>query len=462
MSVTREKAWALSLAQGRWVRFTVECDSQTIAWARTLQGRLSAVLLAPAIRTAWVMAGLMLLVWIRCPSILARASFWGEDGWVWYPTCYYDGWRCLLIDHTGYLQTVSMLVALLSQPWPLAAVPSLFAFASLIIQAAPAAFLISGRMAAAIPSLPARVLLALLLVAVPGMSEVYVNLTNAQWHLSLLGFLVLAATVPPGWAGRVFDSLLLVLCGLSGPFCAFLAPVAWIWWWGHRSRWAAWRGVIITATAAVQFSLILLHGASRHGTGPGLGVSLHDFNAIVVNTLAVGTIGWRALLRNDWGPGDGWLGGQSAAALTVSTIIVLAAFALTAIAFVRGRPVLRCFLIFVALECVAMLVDGLPIDKRPLWQELATSLASRYSFHPTLAWLAVLVSLFCDRLLALRIGAGALLAVVLLFGVAGDWKLVPLQPMHFPQEAARFAKAPPGTVMQFPTRPMFYMTLTKK
>jgi hypothetical protein len=109
-----------------------------------------------------------------------------------------------------------------------------------------------------------------------------------------------------------------------------------------------------------------------------------------------------------------------------------------------------------------MLVDGLPIDKRPLWQELATSLASRYSFHPTLAWLAVLVSLFCDRLLALRIGAGALLAVVLLFGVAGDWKLVPLQPMHFPQEAARFAKAPPGTVMQFPTRPMFYMTLTKK
>ncbi len=462
MTASREIAWALPLTQGRWVRFTVECDGQTVALARGLRHAGRGIVLAPAVRTLGVLAGLMLLVWLRCPSIIANASFWGEDGWVWYPTCYAQGWRCLLVDHTGYLQTISMLVALLAQGLPLAMAPKLFACASLIIQAAPAAFLISGRTAKAVPSLAVRVLLALLLVAAPGMSEVYVNLTNSQWHLSLLGLLVLVATVPASRGGRVFDSLVLALCGISGPFAVFLTPVAWAWWQGHRSRWTAWRGLIITAAAVLQLGLIILHRASRQGTNPGLGIGLHDFNAIVINWVAVGTIGWHSLLRNAWGPGHGWLYGQSTAALTVSTVVVLAACALAAIAFARGGVALRCFLIFVALECAATLLDGLPIGKQPLWQELANALANRYSFHPMLAWAAVLVSLTCDRSLILRIGGGAMLASLLVFAIPGDWTLMPLPPTSFAQEAAAFAKAPAGTVMTFPTRPLFYMTLTKK
>jgi hypothetical protein len=444
------------------LRFSFECDPQTAAGLKRSGHALERLWSRVVVRGLVVLAGLMLLVWLRCPTILTRATFWGEDGWVWYPTCYTAGWHCLQVDIASYLQTTSMLIALLSQPLPFAVVPTFFAFAALIIQAAPAAFLISGRMAEAVPSLPARVLLALLIVSMPGMSEVYVNVTNAQWHLAVLSFMLLMATVPAGWPGRVFDSAILVVSGLSGPFSVFLTPVAWIWWISHRKRWTFWRALIVTGTALVQLRLILLHGQVRSAGGPGIGVNLHDFNRIFLNDVAVATVGWHSMLRNAWGPGHGWLYGDSTAALVVSTLLVLAALGLLLVAFIRGRWVLRCFLIFVALEYAAMLVDGLAVDKQPLWAELASSLANRYSFHPILAWLAVLVALLCDRSRWWRSIAAVIFASVVLFAVAGDYKLAPLAPTDFVAKAHAFAHAPSGTVMHFPTRPMFYMTLTKK
>jgi hypothetical protein len=412
----------------------LECDARTGATLARLRRRLSYVCGLSAVRVLVVLAGLMGLVLLRCPTVLTRASFWGEDGWVWYPSCYIHGWRCLLIDHTGYLQTISMLVALLAQPFPLYAAPTIFALAALIVQAAPGAFLMSWRMAEAIPSGWVRFLLAILLVVVPGMTEVYVNLTNAQWHLALLALLVLTATVPTSKAGRLF---------------------------GHRNRWSFWRACMISAAALIQLSLILLHGATRNPGGPGLGVSLRDFESIILNTILVGTIGWHSLLRNGWGPGFGWLYGDNAAALGLSTLILLAAFTLAVLACRRSRPVLPAFLLFVALECVATLIDGLPANREPLWHEIATSLTSRYSFHPILAWIAVLVALAGHRSLGLRSLGRVGLATVLLFAVPGDFLLQPLPPLGFPQEARAFEQARPGTVMRFPTRPFLYMQLTR-
>lgn len=451
----------IAFPRGRWIRFSFECDARTRATLTRLHHRLSYVCGLSAVRVLAALAGLIGLVLLRCPTVLTRASFWGEDGWVWYPSCYIHGWRCLLIDHTGYLQTISMLVALLAQPFPLYAAPTIFALAALIVQAAPGAFLMSWRMAEAIPSGWVRFLLAILLVVVPGMTEVYVNLTNAQWHLALLALLVLTATVPTSKAGRLFDTAILALSGLSGPFAVFLAPVGWLWWFGHRNRWSFWRACMISAAALIQLSLILLHGATRNPGGPGLGVSLRDFESIILNTILVGTIGWHSLLRNGWGPGFGWLYGDNAAALGLSTLILLAAFTLAVLACRRSRPVLPAFLLFVALECVATLIDGLPANREPLWHEIATSLTSRYSFHPILAWIAVLVALAGDRSLGLRSLGRVGLATVLLFAVPGDFLLQPLPPLGFPQEARAFEQARPGTVMRFPTRPFLYMQLTR-
>lgn len=53
---------------------------------------------------------------------------------------------------------------------------------------------------------------------IPNSWEIHVNLTNAQWHLGLLGFFIVVSRRPSGAAEWMFDLLLLALAGLSGPF----------------------------------------------------------------------------------------------------------------------------------------------------------------------------------------------------------------------------------------------------
>jgi hypothetical protein len=404
----------------------------------------------------WLFACVVIyLVWQRCPTVISHAAFWGEDGWVWYPQCYAAGWRCLLIDHTGYLQTISRLVALLSLAWPLAAAPKVFALAALLIQAAPAILLVSPRMAPAIPSLRARVALALLLVAIPGMSEVYVNLTNAQWHLGLLAFLILAAAPAATWPQRGFDMIVLCVSGLSGPFAPFLLPVALLWCGLQPGRWQAWRLTVVLVTTAVQLALVLLHQSTRGRGGYGFGWSLHRLIDIVdTPILGVATFGRQTLVDRYWlvGAGEGWLSNGQWWPTLIAGAIVVSALALAIIGFVRGRWILRAFLVFAGLELVAGLVDGLA-PGMPVWAALENGVGMRYFFYPIAAWLAVIVTLLCDGLMALRTIGLALMLLTLAVAIPADWALPKHERSAFQQEAKAFDRARPGTVMVFPIPP---------
>lgn len=436
----------------------VSIDGKTLSDLRRI------ILLRKYPRSLLVLAAClaMALIWLRCPTILSRATFWGEDGWVWYPQCYIHGWRCLFIDHTSYLQTISRLVALLSLLGPLVNAPKVFAWAALLMQAAPAIFLMSGRMAMAIPSVTVRVLLALLLLAIPGMNEVYVNLTNAQWHLALLAFLVLCATPAKDWRQRGFDIGVLLVSGLSGPFAIFLTPVAVLWYGLRREPWRFWRMITIAGVAAIQLSLIMSHQVTRAGPGPGLGWSGDRLiNIVMIDILGVATFGAHTIVQSYWLVGQGWLSSGRPFAAVISAALCLGAAALVVTAFLRGSLILRAFLIFAGIELLASLMDGLPVTTQPLWVQLEGSIGMRYYFHPIAAWIAVLVTLAGDRNWPLRGIGVALLAVTITWAIPVDWSLPGLPKTSFKSDAKAFAKAPPGTVMTFPTRPIYHMTLTK-
>jgi hypothetical protein len=412
----------------------------------------------------WLLAcGLVFLVWQRCPTVISHAAFWAEDGWVWYPQCYAGGWHCLLIDHTGYLQTISRLVALLSLPWPLTTAPKLFALAALLMQAAPAIFLLSPRMGAAIPSLRMRLALALLLVAIPGMREVYVNLTNAQWQLALLAFLILTAAPAVTWPECCFDTLVLLVSGLSGPFAPMLLPVALLWCWRQPRRWQVWRLAIILGTALVQLFLVLLHQSSRSAGSEPIGWSLHRLiNIVDTDILGVAAFGRQTIIDRYWLVGEGWLANGHPLPTLIAGCIMAGALVLAIISFLRGPWILRAFLIFAGLELAASLVDGVATGQ-PLWVSLENGIGMRYFFYPIAAWLAVIVTLICDRGLALRAIGIAVMLLTLTVAIPADWALPKQARSTFQQEAKAFDKAPPGTMMSFPIRPMNLhdMVLTK-
>jgi hypothetical protein len=221
--------------------------------------------------------GFVAILFLRHPQALLRADFWGEDGAVWYAQAYEISWRCLLVPHTGYLQTTSRLVALLAQNFPLRWAPTIFAACALVIQALPPTLLMSKRMQDAWPDPVSRLAFALIYVGLPSSVEVLTNLTNAQWHLACLAFLNVTIRPSLRWPVRAAELLALALSGLSGPFAIFLLPIA-VWqcldYRNDRAvRWVAVARVIVVAMCvAIQGSFLLgTMAATRPGVPLGAG-----------------------------------------------------------------------------------------------------------------------------------------------------------------------------------------------
>ncbi len=404
----------------------------------------------------------------RQPQVLLDAQFWGEDGWCWYPDAYQNGWHCLFQPWSGYLQTLPRLMALGTLLFPLAWAPTLFAAAALALQSLPAVFLMSGRMAAcwkapaARPHLPAapagsgagwrgRLLFALAYLGLQNSGETYVNLTNAQWYLALLAFLVLAGGPAASRAGKAFDAVVLGLSGLSGPFCVFLLPIAlWAAWSERRMPWH--RLAPLLACVLVQGSVIALT-AHDGRVGTGLGATAALLVRIVALQVAVGAVlGQHGMLRligsvRWWG--DALPAGIAAAWLALS---LLAAW--------RGSTLLRMAMAFAAMVLAAALLHPNVSGALPQWQGMIwPAIGVRYYIFPMLAFIGALFTLAADRQVVLRC-AGSAVLLLMAAEMPGDWRpnqAWPPEPgwaqTDFSAKAEVFATAPAGTRVTFGIHP---------
>ena len=124
-------------------------------------------------------------------------------------------------------------------------------------------FLVSERMSVAWPGRRSRVLFALLSLVMPNDHETFGILTNVHWYLALLCFLVLVSDPPRSIGAHALDAAILILGGLSGPFCMLLLPVA-LWQCAVSRNGASYgRAAIVLLTACVQAYCLLFVGAGR-------------------------------------------------------------------------------------------------------------------------------------------------------------------------------------------------------
>lgn len=397
------------------------------------------------------------LIVSRKPAALLHAELWGDEGWSFYPDAYRVGWQSLLIPAGGYLDTLQRLVGIAVQPLPLTAVPTVFAAVALGVQLLPALFLLSHRMAAVLPSAPVRLLLALLYAVLPNELEFYVNLTNAQWNLALLAFLILVGAPPHGPAGRLLDIVVLVLSGLSGPFMLLLLPVS-VWQLAARRHPDDRRHLlIVAATALIQLGVLVLvsHGgrsAAPLGAGPRMLARVLSLQVILGAELGLRTLGRITVLRI-------WQDNLLPVLLTVSGAV------LAALALWRGSSLLRQFVLFCALLLAAALVSPQVSLTQPQWLMMTIPpLGNRYFSFPVMAWIAIVTTLAADRARPLRLVGRALLGVIVLWAVPHDWAVLRMQPTDFLARARAFEAAPPGTRMSFPIVPngLSPMILVKK
>ena len=378
---------------------------------------------------------------LRRPDAIFHAQLYAEDGHVWFADAYNLGWwHALFQAHTGYYQTLPRLGASLALLVPFALAPLVLNLIAIAVMAMPVNILLSSR-SAAWGSLRSRALLASVYLVLPNCAEISNGITESQWLLALSTFLVLTASTPRNIAGRVFDLSAVLLCGLTGPFCILLLPLATVFAWKHRSRWRWVVTGILAVLCLIQiWALLVVDPAGRTSTVTGASPAL-------LARILGGQVYLATLL------GANGLATRSGL-IVLFCCIAVGGTAFVAIHFATGSLARKLFLLFSVMLFAVSLISptGSIPGGLPSWISLAAAAAVRYWFFPSLAFAWSLIWCSSQPSRALRIVPTSLLCLMC-FGIVRDWRHPPLQDMHFAEHAHRFASAPAGETITIPLNP---------
>jgi hypothetical protein len=288
---------------------------------------------------------------LACAVVISRrvdaftnAQFYAEDGSKWFADAYtYGPLGALGLSYNGYFQIVSRLGAVVAAPFSILYAPLIYNIIGLLVQVAPVAFLLSSRFDTVVPSLRARLAVCAVYILMPS-TELNVDITTAQFHLLVLTVLVIVAPEPRRWYWTAFDVVVVVLCGLSGPFAYILAPIAALWFIIRQRRFTLVLLALLAATIPIQ----LYAGLTSPRPHVALGATLHNLLLIVTD---------RIILAGSFAEEGGThvVLANTSHGILFSVVICLLALPLVAFAAFRAPWELRIF----DLTALGVAVSGL-------------------------------------------------------------------------------------------------------
>jgi hypothetical protein len=379
------------------------------------------------------------IIAVREPDLLTNPQFYAEGG-TWYAEAYNLGWlRSLLMTEGGYFAFFPKLIEGLCLLVPLAQAAMVMNIAGILTQALPVPILLSSR-SAGWGNFGKRLLLCAVYLLLPNSGEIHVVLTNAQWHLALAPCLLVLAAPPATRLGQVGDWIILVLCGLSGPFCLPLLPMAAVMWWKKRHRWyAITTGILLIASLLVGVAL-MQGGLKDRGLTP-LGASpLLLAKLLAGHVFAGALLGQNNLTRE--GP------------LALLLVICLAGTLLLGWCALRANWEQRLFIFFSGVLLAGALRSPLTTGPWPQWEMLTTCQGCRYWFYPMLAtgWALVWCATGPQHQPIFKWLAWTALAGMLCSGLK-EWKYPPFEDHQFSASIRRLESAPVGTKVRIPITP---------
>lgn len=385
----------------------------------------------------------------RRPDALLNPQFYAEDGTTWFADAWNTGWlHSLTIPAGGYLNTLPRLLCGLAILVPLKFAPLLLNWFGIVIQALPVSILLTRRCENWGP-LWLRAAQGALYIALPNSDEINVTITNAHWHLVLVACLLAFANPPANTAWRVFDVIILLLVGLTGPWALVLTPLLIIFWWYRRQPWSLVGAAILAACALIQcFELLTDHGGRPTSA---LGASFSLFTRLIAGQIYMGAI---------WGQNLFDLRGH-----IIPILLIFAAGTTILIYGLLKLPLeMKLFLAFAILITAAALRSPLIFGEMPRWQALAIDKGARYWFFPMLALVWSLLRIATQNgPRTLRYFSYVCLGLLCLRAIPHDWHYWPYKDAHFGTYLRAFDDAPPKTKVAIPIVPVGHvMTLTKK
>jgi len=205
----------------------------------------------------WLLFGTALaLVVFRAPRLLLEPRFWAEEGSIYFATA----WRAPWLESVFHLHSAGYLLLSASLPatcaarlLPLEWAPAATTAAALAVLATALAIVAFGRSYLWDSPLRRALACAVLLFAPSNLGEVWLNSTNSQVYCGVVSLCILCEDLRGASRRRVTTYALLLLgCGLSGPYTSFLLPAFGAKLALERSGGAWITGGMVAATAAVQ------------------------------------------------------------------------------------------------------------------------------------------------------------------------------------------------------------------
>lgn len=402
----------------------------------------------------------LIVIGRRIDSI-TNPQFWAEDGVFWYTEAYNttNPVAPFLIPKQGYFQTISRVGASISMLFDIKHAPLIFNLIAIIIQVLPAIFFISRRFENIIPKFYQRFFIGLVYLVLPGTFETNANLTNAQWHLALLMFLLFIAVSSKNIWWKIFDTVFLALAGLSGPFVFFAFPLALVYTYFTKSLKEKFLPIfILSITFLIQMYSFFFIASNATRSKEELGATLINFFKILAgNVFITGILGLNHY--QTFTQLQAWQGG------ILPIIFGIIGLSLLGYVFWKSKIELRLFLIYAFLIFFAGLASPMVSLVKPQWDIMAQSASAgnRYYFFPILAWIVSLIWLaFYKKNKIYRNIAIILLLVFIFTGVPGDYVFTSYENYHFQKQAHFFEKLTPGKTYTFTINPGWKMTLIKK
>jgi hypothetical protein len=376
---------------------------------------------------------------IRAPDMLFNPQFYAEGG-TWFEEAYNLGWARILFIPAGgyYLGIFPRLITALSLLLPLRLAPLFTNLCGIAVQVLPISILLSSRCSRWGP-LSVRLLMAAGYVALPNAGEIHVVLANAQWHLCLAACLLVLANPPLHWREKVFDIAVLLMCGLTGPFCLLLLPIAAIFWRKRRQTWSAVVCGLLALTSALE-AWQLLRGGWQNRIQTPLGATPLLFAKIVAGQVYLG-----ALIGQNEFAGRG--------TVLSAVVVCLLGTCLVCWCLLKAGWELRLFIIFGAILLAAALRSPLAGGLQCQWEFLATSTGGRYWFFPMLAVLWSIIWLATQSNFKPCQIIGVVCLAAALCGEVRDWRYPPFPDQHFSQYVNKFDAAASGMAVSIPICP---------
>jgi hypothetical protein len=203
----------------------------------------------------WALFALVFLILVsRKPDAFFHAQFYAEDGVVFYREQLVYGVQSLLFPYNGYLHLVPRFTALLASFFPAIAAPFIFSVVGAMVQSFSYTFVYRPECRYLVHSDALRAAAAVVLAAVLDNHEMLGTVLQVQWHLILVGLILLflpnGAGTPEGSLSKkaaVFLSL--VIC-FTTPMLVVVLPFS-MW----RMLKSSGREAIIGLAFAIALNL---------------------------------------------------------------------------------------------------------------------------------------------------------------------------------------------------------------